>query len=116
MKGARSKKAAVLRGLLDTDGCIFARKDEGYRYLHIKITSANKEFLNQLKDMLQDFNLSAYVHWQGDHGGDVIVRGNKNIKSWMKFIGTSHPIVKQRYESWINTGVLLPKRARSSVV
>ncbi len=108
-KKPKRVKAAVLRGLLDTDGCIFARRDEAYKYLHIKITSANESFLYQIKKLMGDFNLPAYVHWQGRHGGDVIVRGNSNIKRWMALIGTSHPLIKQRYIGWLDKGVLLPK-------
>jgi intein/homing endonuclease len=102
-------KAAILRGLLDTDGCIFARKDEGYRYLHIKISSATLNFLMGLKKLLKEFGLPSYVHWQGLRGGDIIVRGNKNIERWMNDIGSSHPVVKRRYNEWLTTGRLLPK-------
>ena len=104
-------KAAILRGLLDTDGCIFARKDEGYRFLHIKITSATLSFLLQLKKFLKEFELPSYVHWQGVHGGDIIVRGNRNIKEWMNVIGSSHSMVKKRYNEWVTTGRLLPKNS-----
>lgn len=104
-------KAAILRGLLDTDGCIYARKDERYRYPHIKITSINSKFLLQLRTLIREFDLPAYVHLEGRSisAGDVVVRGSKNIISWMDKIGTSHPIVKQRYREWLSTGILLPK-------
>ena len=109
ISGFKTEKAAILRGLLDMGGCIFGRKDEGYKYPHIKITSANKDFLFQIRRLIYDFGLSACVHWQGNHGGDVIVRGSNNVRQWMSFIGTSHPIILQRYTNWTNTGMLLPK-------
>ncbi|MDE1833692.1 MAG: hypothetical protein KGH58_04720 [Candidatus Micrarchaeota archaeon] len=100
----KSAKAAILRGLFDTDGHIFARKDEGYRYPHIKITSATPYFLVQLKDLIREFGLPAYIH-----DIDVQLRGSKNIKKWMELIGTSHPTHQARYASWLETGKLLPK-------
>lgn len=103
-------KAAILRGLLDTDGCIYARKDENYRYLEVKITSGTKPFLYDIKSLIRDFGLPAYVHWQEKRdSGDVVLRGNNNIEKWMAKIGTSHPLIRERYNEWILTGKLLPK-------
>lgn len=107
---SKAVKAAILRGLLDTDGCIYARKDENYRYLEVKITSGSKLFLYDIKSVLQEFGLPAYVHWQEKRdAGDVVLRGNNNIERWMAQIGTSHPLIKERYNEWIETGRLLPK-------
>jgi hypothetical protein len=107
-------KAAVLRGLFDTDGHLFARKDEGYRYPSIKITSASKSFLVQLKGLIREFGLPAYIHMysrMGEiNGGDVLIRGAGNVKIWMALIGTSHLLNKARYIEWLNTGKLLPKK------
>jgi len=101
-------KAAILRGLLDTDGHIFARKDEDYKYPHLKITSASNKFLNDIKILINEFNMPAYIH-----GDDVLIRGSKNLKKWMKIIGSSHPINNYRYKQWLETGKLLPKHQLS---
>jgi len=114
-RSSKNAKAAILRGLLDTDGCIFARKDEGYRYPHIKISNSNLKFLLQLKKLLKQFGLPAYVHWEGEHGGDVIIRGSKNVKNWMNFIGTSHPVHRRRYVEWLQSGKLLLKSHLANV-
>ncbi len=97
-------KAAILRGLLDTDGHIFARKDEGYKYPYVKITSASKLFRKDIKKLIRGFGLPAY-----EHGTDVLVRGSANFKTWMNLIGSSHPLNIKRYNNWLKTGVLLPK-------
>ena len=102
---SKETKAAVLRGLLDTDGHMFARKDEGYRYPYIKITSASRLFRKDIKKLIREFGLPAY-----EHGEDIQVRGSANVKQWMGLIGTSHPLNMKRYNTWLNTGVLLPKK------
>ena len=104
-----SVKSAVLRGLLDTDGHIFARKDEQYKYPHLKISSGSIRFLGDLKKLMKEFGLPAYIH-----DTDVLIRGGKNLKLWMKKIGTTNPTNINRYNAWLSTGKLLPKRALSS--
>ncbi len=104
-----SAKASILRGLLDTDGHIFARKDENYKYPYVKITSGSLKFLQDLKNLIREFGLPAYVH-----DTDVLVRGGENIKLWMSKIGSSNPSNIKRYNVWLSTGKLLPKRALSS--
>lgn len=43
----------LVRGLVDTDGCVFAKKREGYRYPHLKITSHSQKLREQLKQLLE---------------------------------------------------------------
>ncbi len=104
-------KAAILRGLLDTDGHIFARKDEDYKYLHLEITSADDRFRKDIIKLIGEFGLRAY-----EHDTNVLIRGNANVRHWMKAIGSSHPVHIKRYNRWLNTGKLLPKRALSQMV
>lgn len=104
-KSSFGVKAAVLRGLLDTDGHIYARKDQSYKYICLKITSASKAFREDMKYLIREFKIPAYIHAE-----DVLVTGNSNVKTWMKLIGTSHPINIIRYNTWLLTGQLLPKK------
>jgi hypothetical protein len=106
-------KAAILRGLLDTDGHIFARKDEGYKYPHLEISSGSISFLKDLNLLIRTFGLPAYLHVyvRGQReGGNVLIRGGKNIKLWMERIGSSNPTHINRYNTWLLTGKLLPKK------
>ena len=97
------RKKVVIRGLLDTDGCVFARKDEKYRYPYVMITSAYDKLRTQLVKILRDRGYPAYIH-----GDDVLVRGAANLRRWMSDIGSSHPKIIKRYKEWIETGRMLP--------
>lgn len=93
----------VIRGLLDTDGCLFARKDEGYKYPYVSIASANPQVRKQLVEMLRERGYPAYIH-----GKDVLIRGRANLRKWMSDIGASNPKNIKRYEDWVKTGKMLP--------
>lgn len=103
-ESSKTCRAAMLRGLLDTDGHIFARKDEAYKYPHLEITSASKDFRDDIKRLIRSFNLPAYIRTE-----NVLIRGGKNLKLWMQEIGSSHPTHIKRYEQWLTKGLLLPK-------
>lgn len=111
-------KAAVLRRLLDTDGRIFARKDEKYKYPQINITSTNSAFLFQMKRFIREFSIPVYVHLyrRASGAGDVVVRGSNKIKNWMKLIGMSYPLIKKRYKEWAATGKLFPKSTHVQIM
>lgn len=96
-------KKVVIRGLFDTDGCIFARKDEGYRYPYIMITSAHDKLQRQLVGILRERSYPAYIH-----GDDVLVRGAANLRRWMSDISSSNPKIVKRYERWVENGVMPP--------
>lgn len=92
-------KKYVLRGLFDTDGIIFARKDENYRSPHISITSKSKPFLRQIMGLLREQGYPAYIN-----GSDVRIRGIKNINKWFEDIGSSNPRNLNKYEYFLKYG------------
>ncbi|MBU3941222.1 MAG: hypothetical protein KKH88_04815, partial [Nanoarchaeota archaeon] len=103
-----SLKKYIIRGLFDTDGCIFARKDEKYRYPHIMITTYSKPLLNQLSNMLKEKGYPVYVSKK-----DVVIKGIKNTKKWMDDIGSSNQRHKFKYEYWLKHKKL-PANLRAS--
>lgn len=105
MNASWNLHSQLLRGLFDTDGNVHARKDEDYRYPYCMITSASNDLLNQLKSVLREQGIPAYIHADA-----VIVRGKQNTDWWMEEIGSSHPITNKRLTRWKQTGELLPKR------
>ena len=89
-------KKHVIRGLFDTDGCIYARKDEKYKYPHIMITTTSNPLLNQLSSILKERGYPVYTSKK-----DVIIKGIKNTKKWMEDIGSSNQRHKFKYEYWL---------------
>ncbi len=99
-----NKKKFVLRGLLDTDGIIFARKDEDYKYPHVSITSKSLNFLTQIRDMLRKRGYPAYIN-----GVDVRIKGIENTKKWFEDIGSSNPRNIKKYRYFLKNKYLPPQ-------
>lgn len=93
----------VLRGLLDTDGHINARKDEKYKYPYVTITSYSKLLRNQIKEILRKQKFPAFIHAES-----VSVRGIKNIHRWFDLIGSSNPRILNKYREFYETGKIIP--------
>lgn len=95
------KKKMILRGLFDTDGSIFAKKREKYRYPHICISLKDKKVLRQTRVILRDKN---YPCWIG--GDNLFLRGNENIKRWFLDVGSSNERNLFKYRYWIKNGIM----------
>lgn len=90
---------ACIRGLFDTDGCIYIEKKSSNRiYPRIQIVSCSKPLILQLKNVLETvfkFNLSCWEirrkeeGWKNLH--NITVRGFENIEKWMDIIGSNNP-------------------------
>ncbi len=93
----------LIRGLLDTDGCVAARKDEGYKYPYIFIWTISGKLRKQIKMILREQGIPAYIH-----GDTVVVRGCNNFKKWFKKIGSSNPRNLNKYHEWLLTGQIKP--------
>lgn len=97
-------KKFFLRGLFDSDGSIYAKKNEGYRYPIISIRSKNKKFLEEICILLRKQNYPAYFSdW------NVSVRGIKNINRWFRDIGSSNQRNILKYEYFLKYKNLPPK-------
>ncbi len=101
MKLPKEKKTNVVRGLFDTDGCMSARKSEQYRRPFMLISSKSIPLLRQLKEIIRELGLPAYVS-----GFNVGVNGIENTKKWFSTIGSKNPRNILRYQEWIRTGRL----------
>ena len=94
-------KKFIVRGLFDTDGSIFGKKNEGYKYPYICITSISSVLLNQLYLILRKQGYPCYIS-----SDDLLIKGIKNTKKWMSDIGTSNPKHKFKYDYWLKNAIL----------
>jgi hypothetical protein len=104
LKSSWTLRKAFIRGLFDTDGSIYARKDEDYRFPIISISSKNQSFLETIKEMLREQNYPAYTSL-----GKVALRGIKNINRWFEDIGSSNDRNILKYQYFLKKGRLPPK-------
>lgn len=86
-----------VRGLIDTDGCIFDEihniKGKKYSYMRLNFTSASPELIKSVFDILNKFNLNPKIR----NNRCVQIEDKENIKKYFKIIGTNNPKHLKRY-------------------
>ncbi len=82
-------QAAFLRGVFDTDGCVFFDNRKTYRepYMRVDITMYNKPILTQLHHMMENMGITSKVLENGKH---IQVTAKKDVKKFFEKIGSSN--------------------------
>jgi|TARA_Y100000310_G_C20703963_1_gene832945 hypothetical protein len=92
----------VIRGLFDTDGSIYARKDEFYRHPHLSITSISRPLIKQLHKILRKRGYPAWINkYPLKFAQAIVIKGNKNTIKWMRDIGSSNSKHIFKYQYWL---------------
>jgi intein/homing endonuclease len=92
----KTTSKAVLRGIFDTDGCIFWNKRKIYKsyYPRLSITTKSKKLAYQLKQMLTKLGFKPCLlcdKWQNKNAFHIDVYGKKQMNKWVREIGFSNP-------------------------
>ncbi len=92
----------LIRGLFDTDGSIYTRKDEFYRHPHISITSISRSLIKQLHKLLRERGYPAWINKSPSKSAQaIVIKGNKNTIKWMEDIGSSNHKHIFKYQYWL---------------
>ena len=94
----RTFAIACLRGLVDTDGCVFTHryrvKGTWYAYKKLSFTSASKPLLESVHDLLQELGFHPRTTAK-----DVRLDRTEDIRRYFKIIGSHNPKHLRRYEN-----------------
>lgn len=82
---------AAIRGVFDTDGCVFVDKRPIYKrpYPRITLQTASEPLYIQLKEVLEK-HFSLYTSKRKDRRHYIEVYGHKQLKRWDRLIGFSN--------------------------
>ena len=83
----------VLRGLFDTDGCVYLDERPQYKrpYPRISLMTVSKPLFGQVINLLEPY-FSLYLNAIASRGAYVVeTYGYKNTSNWLKTIGFSNP-------------------------
>ena len=98
---AQNLRNACLRGLMDTDGCVFRHRyrinGKEYSYPKLAFAAAIPCLTQFVLENLQALDIPAYVHQQGQR---VFVYSRKAVVRYFKVIGTHNPRYRQRFEEY----------------
>ncbi len=83
----------TIRGIIDTDGCIYYDKRIIYKkpYLRIALSLSNKNLINQIKFALEDFGIRCGLAKRKDGIGFILqINGYCEVNKYIKLIGLSN--------------------------
>jgi hypothetical protein len=96
MENAEYQKACI-RGLIDTDGCIFFEQHvingKVYRYPRLNLRSASPALLLSVQKIFHNFGLSGIM--RSDRS--LQLESKKDIAAYFEQVGTSNPKHRRRY-------------------
>ncbi|MDO8624889.1 MAG: LAGLIDADG family homing endonuclease [Candidatus Diapherotrites archaeon] len=81
--------AAVLRGMFDTDGCVFFDNRKAYKvpYMRIVLTMKNPPILAQVVEVLARLGIHGHI----SRGRDVHIIAREDIDQFLRVVGFSNP-------------------------
>jgi intein/homing endonuclease len=95
--------AAFLRGLFDTDGCVYLDKHttrtKTYNYIGLSVTSYSPRLLADVKSMLEMFDLKP--SWTNKQKS-VYLRRQNDVKKFFKEIGSDNNKHLERFRKFSN--------------
>jgi len=97
----RRLRVACLRGLMDTDGCVFQHRyhvnGKPYAYAKLGFASAVPCLTEFVAESLQQLGLPAYVRQGGQR---VFVYSQVAVVRYFETVGTHNPRYRQRFEAY----------------
>lgn len=110
----RENRIAVIRGIFDTDGCVYLEKKNKKLYPRVEIKTISYKLANQLLDILKHFIFRVTLH--SEHitkdsinrrrAYTISVRGVEMFEKWMDIIKPANPKHIQKFLNFRYTKTL----------
>lgn len=102
-----SYKKAFIKGLVDTDGCLYIHRHiiKGITYKNIGFcfTSYSKNLLNSAKKVFEDFGFKPHI---ADKGRRIYLYSENSVKKYLRIFGSNNPRIINKYREWKGAGVV----------
>ncbi len=96
-----SYKKACVRGLVDTDGCIFVHSHrvdgKAYRNVGLCFTSYSPELIMEVADILAEFGITAHIN---KRRRNIYLYQERIVREYLKIFGTSNNRIGSVYSNW----------------
>ncbi len=121
IKNSEEYKKSFLRGLFDTDGCIYFLKNTSeknpriHKRICLTITLCSKNMINKISEILKGLNIGHDIkeyqpknkNWQKSY--TIRLSGGKRVIQWFNCISSNNPKHKTKFEVWKKQGFCSPK-------
>lgn len=92
---------ACVRGLIDTDGCIFVHvhkvRGKIYKNIGLSFVSLSKELIFQVADIFAEFGIMPHITKRGQ---DIYLYQVDAVVKYLKVFGTSNERISSVYNKW----------------
>ena len=99
--GRASCRKACVRGLVDTDGCLFIHTHKVlgkiYRNIGLSFTSYSPELIFQMANIFEEFGIVPHITRRGR---DIFLYQADAIVKYLKIFGTSNRRLSSVYSKW----------------
>ena len=96
-------KKAFVRGLVDTDGCLFIHKHTikhiEYNNIGFCFTNSSKKLIISTAKILKEFGINPHVT---DEGRRIYLYSVKSVTSFLDIFGSSNPRISNKYSKWLD--------------
>jgi len=97
----RSYRIACVRGLMDTDGCLFVHshrvRGKPYKNIGLCFTSYSPEMLGQVVGVFEEFGVIPHI---GSQGRDIYLYRADAVAKYLEVFGTSNTRISSLYKKW----------------
>lgn len=99
--GRKEYKVACVRGLVDTDGCIFihTHRVAGKQYQNIGLTFSSQsiELIFQVANVFEEFGVLPHISGRGQ---DIYLYRADAVEKYLRVFGTSNDRIASVYKKW----------------
>ncbi len=101
IKGNPEYEKKFVRGLVDTDGCLYIHnhrvQGKKYRNIGFCFTSFSKKLTITVANILTKYKIEAHIE---DNGRRLYIYNQKGIKRYLEVFGSSNPRILKKYDEW----------------
>ncbi len=103
----KSYQIACVRGLVDTDGCLFIHqhivKGKAYKNLGLCFTNHSPGIIKSVAAILKELGISGHI---SKRGSNVYLYRESDIVKYLKIVGTSNDRISSLYNEWRDARVV----------
>lgn len=99
-----------VRGLIDTDGCLFTQKKNRKEYIGLCFTNLSKPIIKFVAKTFKRLDIKPHI---SDKGRRIYLYSSPSVKKYLDVFGTSNSRILNKYISWRDAGVADQARLES---
>ena len=97
----KENERAFVRGLVDTDGCLYIHRHEvgsrPYKNIGLCFTSGSKNLLRSVADIFSGNGIIPHI---ADQGRRIYLYDENSVVQYLRTFGSSNPRITEVYEEW----------------